>query len=144
MSAKPPAPHQTLQIETMNPIENCPCGSEKTFAQCCSTYLNGSGKAETAEQLMRSRYCAYLQENESYLKNTWHPETRPNSIEFEPAIKWIRLRIKNTEKGSSNDDQGIVEFIATYKNKGKAFHLHEISRFVRSDGEWAYMNGNTQ
>ncbi|MCK4704939.1 MAG: hypothetical protein KAT90_05630, partial [Gammaproteobacteria bacterium] len=84
---------------------------------------------------------AYVKENESYLKDTWHPDTRPETIEFEPAIKWTRLRIKNTEKGGANDEQGMVEFIATYKTNGKAFRLHEISQFVRNDGDWVYIDG---
>ena len=120
--------------------KHCPCGSQQTFSQCCGKYLNDKAKAETAEQLMRSRYCAYIEENESYLTNTWHPDTRPESIEFEPAIKWSRLRIKNTDKGGANDEQGTVEFIATYKNNGRAFQLHEISRFVRNNGDWVYLN----
>ena len=93
---------------------------------------------------MRSRYSAYVKENESYLKNTWHPDTRPETIEFESAIKWTRLRIKNTNKGSTKDEQGTVEFIATYKNNGRAFQLHEVSRFVRINGDWVYLDGNIQ
>jgi len=90
---------------------------------------------------MRSRYSAYVKENGSYLKNTWHTDTRPETIEFDPAIKWTRLSIKNTEKGGTNDQQGTVEFIATYKDKGKAFRLHEVSRFVRINGDWVYLDG---
>ena len=92
---------------------------------------------------MRSRYSAYVKENESYLRNTWHPDTRPESIEFEPAIKWTRLRIKNTDKGGVKDEQGTVEFIATYKSNGRAFQLHEVSRFVRNNGDWVYLDGET-
>ena len=92
---------------------------------------------------MRSRYSAYVKENKTYLKNTWHKDTRPNNIEFEPNIKWTRLSIKNTDKGGLNDEQGTVEFIATYKNNGRAFQLHETSRFVRSNGEWVYLDGKT-
>ena len=127
----------------MNKPEKCPCGSEKNFAQCCGVLLNGEAKAETAEQLMRSRYSAYAKENESYLRNTWHEDTQPESIEFDPTIKWSRLRIKNTDKGGIKDDQGTVEFIATYKNNGKAFQRHEVSRFVRSDSNWVYLDGKT-
>ena len=92
---------------------------------------------------MRSRYSAYVKENESYLKNTWHPDTQPETIEFEPAIQWTRLRIRNTHKGGVNDEKGTVEFIATYKSNGRAFQLHEISQFVRSDGNWVYLDGET-
>lgn len=127
----------------MNEDEICPCGSKKNFTQCCSNYLNSETKAETAEQLMHSRYCAHVKENETYLKDTWHPETRPKTIEFEPVIKWTKLRIKNVSMGSVNDETGTVEFIATYKINGKAFKLHEVSQFVRVNGEWLYLNGET-
>ena len=90
---------------------------------------------------MRSRYSAYVKENESYLKNTWHPDTRPETIEFDAAIMWTRLRIKNTDKGGMNDEQGTVEFVATYKTHGRALKLHETSHFVRSDGDWVYLDG---
>ncbi|MCW8831618.1 MAG: YchJ family metal-binding protein [Gammaproteobacteria bacterium] len=123
--------------------KQCPCGSGESFAHCCEKLLNGSATAETAEQLMRSRYSAYAEENENYLKNTWHAETRPETIEFVPTIKWTRLRIKNTDKGGVNDEQGTIEFIATYKTNGRAFQLHEVSRFVRINGCWVYFNGKT-
>ena len=125
----------------MKESENCPCESETSFSQCCGKYLNGSTKAETAEQLMRSRFSAYVKENESYLKNTWHEDTRPETIEFDAAIKWTRLRIKNTDKGGMNDEQGTVEFVATYKTHGRALKLHETRHFVRSDGDWVYLDG---
>lgn len=126
---------------SINHRENCPCGSEKSFSQCCGKYLYGDTNAETAEMLMRSRYSAYVKENESYLKKTWHKETRPENIELEPKIKWVRLRIKNTTEGGIDDEQGSVEFIATYKINGRALQLHEISRFRRSDGRWVYLDG---
>lgn len=92
---------------------------------------------------MRSRYCAYIKENEQYLINTWHEDRRPSKIEFERSTKWIKLRIIKTDKGGLNDEQGSVEFIATYKKNGKAFQLHEVSRFNRCDGDWVYLDGST-
>ncbi|MDH5611480.1 MAG: YchJ family metal-binding protein [Gammaproteobacteria bacterium] len=126
----------------MHNNEDCPCGSKINFSQCCEKYLTDKIKAETAEQLMRSRYSAYVTENESYLKNTWHEDTRPEKIDFDPEIKWIRLNIKNTEQGGVNDKQGIIEFIATYKINGRAHQLHETSRFTRNQGDWIYLEGD--
>jgi SEC-C motif-containing protein len=37
------------------------------------------------------------------------------------------------------DEQGTVEFVARYKVGGKAHRLHEISRFVRENGQWFYL-----
>lgn len=93
---------------------------------------------------MRSRYSAYVKENESYLINTWHKNTQPNKINFEAHIKWSRLKIINTDQGSVEDEQGTVEFIATYKTNGRASRLHEISRFVRHHGDWVYLDGEIQ
>ena len=93
---------------------------------------------------MRSRYSAYVKENESYLKNTWHKNTQPNKINFEANIKWTRLKIINTDQGGMEDEKGSVEFIATYKTNGRASRLHEISRFVRRHGDWVYLDGEIQ
>ncbi len=40
-------------------METCPCGLEKTYSECCEPLINGTRKAETAEELMRARYTAY-------------------------------------------------------------------------------------
>jgi SEC-C motif-containing protein len=82
---------------------------------------------------MRSRYTAYYQNNREYLLKTWHPSTRPESLDIDPAIQWIRLKII-----SSNNDQ--VEFSATYKIQGKAHKLHENSRFVYENQKWFYLD----
>ncbi len=34
-----------------------------------------------------------------------------------------------------------VEFVARYKLNGRAFKLHETSRFERVDGRWLYVDG---
>jgi SEC-C motif-containing protein len=38
-------------------------------------------------------------------------------------------------------DHAIVEFVARYKVNGRAHRLHEVSRFVREDGRWFYVDG---
>ena len=83
---------------------------------------------------MRSRYTAYAMQNEQYLLDSWHASTKPESTGLDPAAKWIRLNILN-----SNKDH--VEFIATYRLQGKAYKLHEISSFVFEDGKWFYLEG---
>jgi SEC-C motif domain protein len=115
------------------PVNNCPCGSGKPLDVCCGLYINGTLAAPTAEILMRSRYTAYSMQNESYLLETWHSNTRPGHVEMDPSIQWIRLEIIN----SSYDH---VEFIATYKVQGKAHKLHENSRFVYENQKWFYLD----
>ena len=56
----------------MSQPSTCPCGGP-SLATCCGPYLAGEAIAPTAEALMRSRYTAYTQRNEPYLRATWHP-----------------------------------------------------------------------
>ena len=88
---------------------------------------------------MRSRYSAYVLQLEPYLLASWHASTRPASVEFEPATKWLGLTVKSaTETG----DTAQVEFVARYKvGGGSAVRMHELSRFVREDGRWYYIDG---
>jgi SEC-C motif domain protein len=123
----------------MNP-SNCPCGSGKSYGACCQP-LHLGHPAATAEALMRARYSAYVLNLEDYLLQTWHPETRPVRLNLAegPPAKWLGLAVKR--HAIDGDDSAIVEFIARYKVGGKAYRLHEISRFRRVDGRWFYLDG---
>lgn len=92
---------------------------------------------------MRSRYSAFVLQNERYLLATWHPSTRPSSLNLkeEAPDQWLGLNVKNA---SQNGDQGTVSFVARWKNGGKASRLSETSRFVREDGRWYYVDGDTE
>lgn len=93
---------------------------------------------------MRSRYSAYVRGEEAYLLATWHASTRPPSLDLaeDAATKWLGLEIKRTEAGGEQDQRGLVEFVARYKVGGRAHRLHEVSRFVREDGRWYYVDGD--
>ena len=121
---------------------SCPCGSDKTMTSCCGRYLSGEQAAATAEQLMRSRYTAYVLRDESYLRKTWHPDTCPVFIDLDSETHWLGLKIKMTQAGGENDEQGLVEFVARYKVAGRGHRLHESSRFIRCDRRWLYVDGN--
>ncbi len=90
---------------------------------------------------MRSRYSAYVLADERYLLASWHSSTRPLSLNLndEPTTKWLGLRLIQTQQGQANDSEGIVEFIARYKISGKAYKLHEVSRFIKESEKWYYI-----
>lgn len=89
---------------------------------------------------MRSRYCAFVLLNEGYLLESWHPSTRPASIEFVPGQKWLGLKIVAS---SAERDRAEVEFIARFRVGGaSAQRLHERSRFVRENDRWLYVDGD--
>ncbi len=90
---------------------------------------------------MRSRYSAFVLGLEDYLLATWYSATRPGSLDLqeEPPLKWLGLDVKQHQ--SIDADHATVEFVARYKVNGRAHRLHEVSRFVREDGRWYYVDG---
>lgn len=113
----------------------CPCGSGQPYDRCCGPCHQGVA-ATTAETLMRSRYSAYCLGLTDYLLTTWHPDTRPASLDLNetPKPQWIGLEIRR-----ASTDQ--VEFVARYKVGGRAHKLHELSDFRQIDGRWYYLSG---
>ena len=102
---------------------------------------------------MRSRYTAFTLLDASYLRYSWHPDTRPGAIEFDTQQRWLGLRIKSRQAGMVGDERGEVCFAARYKIGGRGYRLEECSRFVRiccaADGlaevaqpRWVYVDGD--
>lgn len=123
-------------------VDPCPCGSQRAYRDCCGRYHAGA-PAPDAETLMRSRYSAYVIADRDYLLSTWHPDTRPQTLELAPpeSVHWLGLSIRHQQ--SIDADHAEVEFIARSRaGGGPASRLHEISRFVREDGRWYYLDGS--
>ncbi len=123
---------------------HCPCGSGVPLADCCGR-LHAGAAATTAEQLMRSRYSAYVLGDWDYLRASWHPDTRPADLGpvEGPAPTWLGLSVK--QHRATGADSAEVEFVARYRvGGGSAARLHERSRFVRIDGRWLYVDGDLQ
>ena len=130
----------------------CPCGgaptamkrkgAEAAFADCCGRYIVQEQLPPDALHLMRSRYTAFVLENEAYLLRTWQETYRPGKLEFDTGAKWLGLDIKDFV--STGIEAGLataeVEFVARVRLDGKASRLHERSRFVCEDGQWRYVN----
>ena len=94
-------------------------------------------QAPTAEALMRSRYSAFVLDKLPYLLASWHPSTRPASLEPNPSdLKWLGLTIKQAR--DQDTDHATVEFVARSRQAGRAHRMHEVSRFVREGGPVSY------
>ena len=121
----------------------CPCGLPARYLACCGRWHQGAQQlqAPDAQALMRSRYSAYVLQLADYLLATWHASTRPASMDFEPGLRWLGLEVRRHEVTGS--DTAIVEFVARSKLGGRAHRLHETSRFLREDGRWFYVDGDT-
>ncbi|MER5849466.1 YchJ family metal-binding protein [Streptomyces sp. NPDC002012] len=142
MSRRTTRPKRSATAKTRTPAitaeSPCPCGLPATYADCCGRLHAGTVAAPTCEALMRSRYAAFVVRDEAYLLRTWHPDTRPPAVDFDPGMRWVRLEILETTDGSAFHITGTVAFRAHYTDGGRPDSLHEKSRFVRSEGAWVY------
>ena len=124
----------------------CPCRATDRslpYEACCGRYHNGPLHllAPDAEALMRSRYSAFVLDRTGYLMDTWHATTRPASIGANPpGLKWLGLEVRRHLP--IDEDHATVEFVARSKLAGRAQRLQEVSRFLREDGRWYYVDGD--
>ena len=123
--------------------ENCPCGKNRTYEECCGVAHKNMGSVKTAEDLMRSRYTAFTMANGDYLMLSHHTTTRELDRKQEIAdwawsVEWLRLEIISAFDGGQDDEEGTVEFRAHFKENGKEKYLYEISRFQKERGKWKY------
>ena len=101
-------------------------------------------KAITAEDLMRSRYTAFVLANGDYLMKSHHSKTRPlkekkDIVTWAKSVKWIALEILHTTKGAKNDTEGTVTFKAFFYEDGIINCIHEHSKFIREHNSWVYL-----
>lgn len=121
--------------------EFCPCGSREPYQHCCGAVIAGHHPAASAEQLMRSRFCAYRAVGAAYILQSWHVSTRPTETleQFQRSCQgshWLSLRIL------SIPSPDLVEFVAFFKEaNGQLGQLHERSRFCNENGHWYYLDG---
>jgi SEC-C motif-containing protein len=115
----------------------CPCGLGRPYGECCGPAHRGHAPS-TAEALMRSRFSAFVLDDSAYVLSTWHPHTRPDDVEPDADLRWIRLEVIESSGGGLFDAEGVVEFRAHYRDRGRPGDMHERSRFVRDGGAWVY------
>ena len=124
----------------------CPCGSGKSYENCCLPYHSGRSDAPTAEALMRARYSAFVKIEIDYLARTYHPD---HASDFDPDAArkwasesdWLGLEILSTRKGEKDDMTGKVEFAARYKVDGEEVRHHEFATFSKKDEKWYLLDG---
>ena len=116
----------------------CPCNPANEYVNCCKVFHDGK-PAPTAEKLMRSRYSAYALKMEDYIFKTWHSSSKPAILGLNgDNTKWVGLQVLNKVKGEETDQDGYVEFIASFEQNGKLGVMHETSYFVKEFGAWLY------
>jgi len=126
--------------------ELCPCGTGKSYAECCEPIIRGTSLAANPEALMRSRFTAYAKHEVNWLKDSLEPTQRHDFDEksvsdWSKGSEWLALEIRRTQLGGPEDVTGYVEFIARFKNEGAVREHHEIGEFRKVDGKWFFYDG---
>lgn len=118
----------------------CPCNPSKLYIDCCKKAHQNILSVTTPEELMRSRYSAFVMANINYLQESHHSSTRPSETEKEEiltwtkSVEWVKLTVlKSTEN--------TVEFKAFFYENNSLNTIHEKSSFVKENNHWVYKDG---
>ena len=125
--------------------ETCPCGSGAPFATCCEPIIKGTRESETAEELMRARYSAFVTHAIDFIVASTHSRTR-NEIdlsfirEWSETSTWRGLEIFETKQ--VNENKAFVSFEAQFTQGGEDQRHREKSLFEREHGQWRFVTGD--
>lgn len=130
-------------------MKDCPCGLDSPYTDCCGRLIRGSGYADTAEDLMRARYTAFVMKEWKFLFNTLCAEERAGkkAEDFEEGlgpVTWNRLEVHGARRGGQDDDTGTVEFVAHFTDGDAEKSLHETASFFKEKGRWVYSEAKSK
>ena len=129
-------------MTSLNSI-SCLCGSQQEYADCCEPLHLAKQQAQTPEQLMRSRYTAYVLKNAKYVYQTYASEKQAENPvkeikDFANSCRFINLDVISAHH---DEDKGEVEFKAQYFYQSLFCELHEKSQFIKENAQWRYLDG---
>jgi SEC-C motif-containing protein len=127
-------------------MDICPCGSKKAYNECCGSLIRGERQAQTAEELMRSRYSAYVKKEMDYVFSSLHPAHRSDYDErgsraWADRAQWHGIEIIESAAGGPADEEGRVEFVVSFTENGIKQEHHERAEFKKHDGTWYFTTG---
>ena len=105
-------------------MKDCPCGTGFPYTDCCGPLIRGAVSADTAEDLMRSRFTAFAKGQWDYIEQTRYPDGQELSAWYKSkflhdGISWTRLEIFDVKNGEVPDEEGEVGFVAHYTENGE-------------------------
>ena len=121
----------------------CFCRSGKEYKHCCAPFHLHTAVPETAEQLMRSRYTAYVLKNIPYIVATTVPSQQTLLEthllqEWADNTTWLGLEILKTENLTKT--QSAVEFKAIFQGEEEELTHQERSIFVKIENRWYFVD----
>ena len=131
-------------------MEWCPCTSGLPYEACCRRF-HGGELAETARELMRSRFSAYALGLLDYIIETTHPGSSHYSdnkfawkrklAEFSRSTRFEKLDILDFQEHGL---MAIVVFTAHLSRQGEDTSFTERSYFEKRNGRWLYWEGRAE
>ena len=120
--------------------ENCPCGSDLGYVTCCEPLIKGDRKAQSALELMKSRYSAYVKCEIDYIIESTalserHFYSKKDIFKWAKESIWLKLEIIDFTINT-------VEFKAYYYNSKRKLEIHhEFSTFLLENDTWYFVEG---
>lgn len=131
----------------ISPNSPCLCKSGKKYKKCCKPFHDGL-LPKKAEELMRSRFCAFALSKAEYIISTTHPKNSDFSSNIQA---WSDDILNFCEATDFNDlqilesidapDESFVTFKAYLTQSNHDASFTEKSRFLKVDGKWLYVDG---
>ena len=129
-------------------MQRCRCGSRRVYKRCCQPWHQGA-VPPTPEELMRSRYTAYVLGDVDYIMKTTaaispHREQdseawRLSIQAFCEGVRFVSLTVLDADYPGG--DVAYVRFRVDLRQGLKKVGFEEHSRFVKLDGVWFYDRG---
>lgn len=124
-------------------LQTCPCGLG-LYADCCQPLHTGQAHAQTAQQLMRSRYSAFAKHEIDYIVKTTALGQQqaldvPAIADWSKSNQWLKLEIIQAQE-KLDKTHAQVEFKAHYHDGEQVQEHHEVSHFVKQNGLWYFLD----
>lgn len=121
----------------------CPCQSGLALVDCCAKYHLQQVIPDTAEQLMRSRYTAYVLKNIAYIQQTTVP-AQQNLLNLNELTAWAEnthwVGLQILQHNILSKQHSAVEFKAFFMQEGEIREHKEKSLFVKIEGRWYFVD----
>lgn len=129
----------SAESNTVTSASPCPCGTDRSFGECCEPIILGTSLASDAEALLRSRFTAHVVNDTRYLDSTYLPTSKlpPSGDTVPEETKWLKLDIRQYDE-NIHPDVSHIDFVAHFTEKGEPGVMHEKSEFKKIDGAWIF------
>ncbi|MFT4537949.1 MAG: SEC-C motif-containing protein [Planctomycetota bacterium] len=127
----------------------CPCGSEKKFKRCCLPVHKGESVPDP-EELVRSRYSAFVSGDYRYIIASTHPAAPQHTTDQQIWIQEIRKFSELTSfdgleclgvEMEEDEMQCYVSFRVKLTREGEDVSFGERSLMRRFQDRWMYLSG---